>query len=163
MTTSEAESAGAKLRRAVEQSVEVLRGLSEAESARPREAGKWAPREIVGHLIDSAANNHQRFVRAQFQPDLVFTGYEQDEWVLSQRYREAPWAELVELWRLYNGHLARVMDAIPEDIRVRQTLRHNYDRIAWREFRPGEPATLDDLLHDYVAHLEHHLAQIRRS
>ena len=49
----------------------------QASAIRPR-PDKWSPREIVGHLIDSASNNHQRFVRAQFQDDLTFTGYDQD-------------------------------------------------------------------------------------
>ena len=51
------------------------------KSQTPRAQDKWSPREIVGHLIDSAANNHQRFVRAQFTDDLVFSGYQQAEWV----------------------------------------------------------------------------------
>ena len=29
-------------------------------------AGKWSRKELLGHLIDSAANNHQRFVRASY-------------------------------------------------------------------------------------------------
>ena len=66
------------LRRAVGEAVPVLLAIDEAASARPPAPDKWCPREIVGHLIDSASNNHQRFVRARFQDDLVFPGYEQD-------------------------------------------------------------------------------------
>ena len=55
-----------------------LRAISDADSARPRAPGKWSPREIIGHLIDSASNNHQRFVRASLQDELVFDGYEQE-------------------------------------------------------------------------------------
>jgi hypothetical protein len=29
--------------------------------------GKWSKKEIPGHLVDSANNNHQRFLRAQFE------------------------------------------------------------------------------------------------
>jgi hypothetical protein len=152
--------AAEELRRAVEEILPTLRAISEAESARPRAPGKWSPREVLGHLIDSASNNHQRFVRAQFQEDLVFPGYEQDEWVRAQRYADAPWVELLELWRLYNRHLARVMEAIPDEVRLRKTSRHNFHRIAHEKVPEGRPARLDDLMHDYVVHLRHHLRQI---
>ena len=155
------ETAGAELRRAVEEAMPALRAVSETKSAAPRAPGKWSPREIIGHLIDSASNNHQRFVRARFQDDLVFPGYSQDDWVRNQNYREASWSDLLELWRLYNLHLARVMDAVPEQVRRRETRRHNFHSIAFHEIPEGEPATLEYLMRDYVAHLRHHLAQVR--
>src|SRR5437867_285744 len=96
-----------------------LLALSEAESTKPPAPGKWSPKEVIGHLIDSASNNHQRFVRAQFMDDLVFLGYEQQAWVAAQRYQAAPWSDLVGLWRLLNLHLARVIEAVPASVRVR--------------------------------------------
>ena len=160
MSSSQTDNPAEKLRRAVAAGFPRLRALSEERSSRPRAPGKWSPKEVIGHLIDSASNNHQRFVRAAFQEDLVFPGYEQDEWVRNQRYRECPWADLVELWRLYNLQLARVMEATPEGLRRRETRRHNFHDIGFQTFLEGEPATLDGLMHDYVAHLGHHLAQI---
>ena len=151
---------GDALRRAVAAALPRLRAVSEARSAAPRAPGKWSPREVIGHLIDSASNNHQRFVRARFQEDLAFPGYQQDEWVRNQNYREAPWADLVELWRLYNEHLARVLDGIPEEVWRRATRKHTFDKILMVTVPAGEPATLDDLRRDYVAHLQHHLEQI---
>lgn len=160
MSSAQPLPAGAALRKAVEESLPRLRAIPEAESARPPAPGKWSPRQVLGHLIDSASNNHQRFLRARFQKDLVFPGYLQEEWVEAQNYRDAPWAELVELWGLYNLHLARVMDATPEDLLQRERRRHNFDHIAFRKLPEGSPATLAYLHLDYVAHLEHHLAQI---
>ena len=72
-------------------------------------ATAWSIKEIIGHLIDSAAHNHQRFVRAELQADLVFPGYDQDDWVRAQAYHSAPWGPLLTLWQSYNLHLARVM------------------------------------------------------
>ena len=68
------------------------------------QGGSWTKKEILGHLIDSAAINHQRFVRAQFTDDLVFDGYVQDDWVKVQDYQNRDWRELVELWHGYNRH-----------------------------------------------------------
>ena len=124
-------------------------------------AGAWSIKEIIGHLIDSAANNHQRFVRAEQQADLVFPGYAQDEWVRIQSYHSAPWNELVSLWESYNLHIARVMAAIPARIRDRKHAQHNFHHIGFREFSADEPVSLNDLMYDYVLHLQHHLAQVR--
>jgi hypothetical protein len=122
--------------------------------------GKWSPREIIGHLVDSASNNHQRFVRAMFQDDLVFQGYSQDEWVAAQNYQAATWTELVALWASFNRHLAHVMCNVPEPVRLKSHDRHNLDRVAFKPVASGAPVTLDYFMHDYVQHLRHHLAQI---
>ena len=37
---------------------------------------KWTLKEMVAHLIDSASNNHQRFVRLQIGHEISFPGYE---------------------------------------------------------------------------------------
>jgi len=121
----------------------------------------WSTKEIIGHLIDSAANNHQRFVRATSQPDLVFAGYAQDEWVRVQSYHAATWSSLLALWQMYNLHIAHVMRAIPAEVRERKHSNHNFDQIGFRTFDAEQPVTLDDLMYDYVVHLEHHLAQVR--
>jgi hypothetical protein len=115
---------------------------------------------VVGHLIDSASNNHQRFVRASLQDDLVFSGYAQNKWVEGQRYPEAAWADLITLWAAFNRHLAHVMAATPEAVRVRVHERHNLNEIAFRPPETKAQATLEYFMADYVDHLEHHLRQI---
>lgn len=149
-----------ELREVVERAAPRLAALSDEESMRASAPDKWSPRQIIGHLIDSAANNHQRFVRAQFQDDLIFPGYEQEDWVRAQGYNEAPWPELITLWRSYNLHLARVMAAVPQDVRDKEHKKHNLHRIAWQVVPEDKPATLDYLMSDYVGHLKNHLRQI---
>jgi hypothetical protein len=149
-----------RLRDSVTRAAPALLALGEAASARRPAPGKWSPREIVGHLIDSASNNHQRFVRGQLADDLVFPGYEQDRWVAVQRYQDAPWAELVELWRAYNLQIARVMASAPDEVRLRPRQRHNFHEIGFATVPANQPSTLDHLMRDYVDHLEHHLRQI---
>jgi hypothetical protein len=122
--------------------------------------GKWSAKEIVGHLIDSASNNHQRFVRARWQDDLVFSGYAQEAWVSAQDYQHAPWPDLLTLLVAYNRHLARVMRATPESVRLRLNARHNLDALAWQPVPADRPASLDEFMRDYVAHLRHHLRQV---
>ena len=150
----------AELEATVARAAEQLRQVGDAAAARRPAPGKWSAKEIVGHLIDSASNNHQRFVRAQWQDDLIFSGYRQDEWVVSQGYLAAPWGELLDLWLAFNRHIARVMRAMPPAIRQREHMRHNLDEVAWTRLPEGGPATLDYFMQDYVRHLQHHLRQI---
>ena len=149
-----------ELRSTVERAAPQLLAISDADSARRPAPGKWSPREIVGHLVDSASNNHQRFVRAQFQDDLVFTGYDQDAWVSTQHYQDASWRDLVTLWRSFNLHIARVIATMPLEVRTRVHTRHNFDVLAFQPVAAGAPTTLDYFMHDYVGHLKHHLRQL---
>jgi hypothetical protein len=143
----------------VEAATPRLLAIADGAAGRPPAPGKWSPREVIGHLVDSAANNHQRFVRGQLHDDLVFLGYAQDDWVRVQDYAHAPWEELVALWRLYNQHLARVMEHAPADRRLAPRARHNIQEIAFAA--PIEAtATLDGIMLDYVEHLLHHLRQL---
>jgi hypothetical protein len=144
----------------VDRAAPMLLAIADADSTVRPAPGKWSPREIVGHLIDSASNNHQRFVRTRTLDDLVVEGYAQDEWVAAQRYQEEPWRELVELWQLYNHHLAHVMNATPAADRDRLRHRHNLDQRAFQAVPPDHPTTLGYFMSDYVDHLEHHLRQI---
>ena len=148
------------LRGAIEKAMPRLESMSDEMTSRRPAPGKWSPREIIGHLIDSASNNHQRFVRAQFQDDLVFPGYAQDSWVSTQRYQDAPWNDLLTLWRSFNLHIARAMEAASAEERRRPRPRHNLDELAWRPVPREKPATLEYFMEDYVAHLQHHLRQI---
>jgi hypothetical protein len=146
-------------RETVDGAAKRLLTLSNAEAAARPAADKWSPKEIVGHLIDSASNNHGRFVRAQLESDLVFGGYEQAEWVSVQRYQEREWADLVRLWQSFNHHIAHVMETARAETLTRQRPRHNLDQLAWQPLADGQPATLEWFMRDYVGHLKHHLRQ----
>jgi hypothetical protein len=126
-----------------------LRKIDDAAASKRPAPGKWSNKEILGHLIDSAANNHQRFVRLQLTPRIDLPGYDQDEWVRVQRYQERPWHEIIELWQIYNTQLASLIRRVDP-----ATLRH-----VWRT-PDGKDADLEFIMRDYVRHLRHHLEQI---
>jgi hypothetical protein len=134
--------------------------ITEAQSEQPRAEDHWSSKQIIGHLIDSAANNHARFVLGQLKDDLVFSGYDQNGWVQIQHYQEAPWPQLIELWRAYNLHLLHVMSWAAPDKRHHQCTQHSLQTIAFETMSESEPATLEYLMKDYVVHLKHHLGQI---
>ena len=147
-------------RRTIDTASPQLLKLSEAEAERPRAEEHWSSKQILGHLIDSAANNHARFVLGQLKDDLLFPGYDQDGWVKTNHYQEAGWSQLVDLWRSYNLHLVHLMaHADKEKMNTPCTL-HTLPEIAFRTVPQSEPVTLEYLMQDYVAHLKHHLNQI---
>jgi DinB superfamily len=135
--------------KAILQVTDRLRSIDEqAASFRPA-PGKWSKKEILGHLIDSATNNHQRFVRLQSTTKVELPGYDQDTWVRLQHYQDRPWDEIVSLWQMYNAHLAEV-------------IRHadpNTTLNTWRTPN-GQEMTLEFIMRDYVVHMRHHLEQI---
>jgi hypothetical protein len=157
---SDAPAYAQRLVEAVRVATPALLAMDDEASMRHPAPGKWSPREIIGHLVDSASNNHQRFVRVRDRDDLVVEGYEQDAWVAAQRHQEAPWRELVMLWMTYNRHLARLMAATPRADRDRARVTHNLHLRAFRQVPADRPVTLGFFMNDYVDHLEHHLTQV---
>ncbi|MBX2840942.1 MAG: DinB family protein [Flammeovirgaceae bacterium] len=152
---------GALLRTVISGLWERLLGVSESRSEVKSAPEKWSPKEIIGHLIDSATNNHQRFVRAQFQNNMVFPGYDQDAWVAVQNYQGHTWKDLVNLWYYYNWHLSQVMDAVPDDIRYSREIKElNLHELAYISIDKDQPAVLETFMQDYIGHLEHHIQQI---
>ena len=148
------------LRLTVEDAAPCLLALGDEDSAARPAPGAWSKKETLGHLIDSATNNHRRFVLAQLDDGLDFEGYAQEGWVGVQHYNDEPWPQLVALWRHYNLHLAHVMSHAPEEKLRREHRLHTLDRIAFELVEKERPATLEYLMRDYVVHLKHHLDQI---
>jgi len=109
----------------------------------------WSPKEELGHLLDSAANNHQRTVRAQLEDNPAMPGYEQNRWVAIHAYQRRDWGELIELWQALNRQLLAAAEAVPDS--------------AWSRtltVAGSEPVTLQFVFEDYVVHMLHHLQHI---
>lgn len=141
----------ADLHAAIDAGLEIFQRVDETRTAERPANGGWCPREILGHLVDSACNNHRRFIVGQSAGPVVFDGYDGDAWVARQRYAELPFRDIVALWAAYNRHLAHVIGCAPEAA------------LAHRGTSPegsGE-TTLGFLMEDYVVHLRHHLDQLR--
>jgi hypothetical protein len=127
----------------------VFRQMGVGDWTRSRGEGAWTRLEILGHLIDSAMNNHQRFVRAMAEGAVTWPGYDQNAMVLVQQFGSANPVQLVALWESLNHYLARIVSLIPSN------------RLDAPCAIGGEaPVTLEFLVTDYVAHMQHHLRQI---
>ena len=126
----------------------LLKISSEIAGTKPA-PNKWSKKEILGHLIDSASNNHQRFVRAVQNIALDFPAYNQDRWVEVQHYNEMDWTNLIELFSLYNSHLCRVIEFLPPE---------SFDNPC--NIGKEKPVTLRFIAEDYLRHLKHHMEKI---
>ena len=117
----------------------------------PRGPASWSPKQELGHLIDSAANNHIRFVRAALEGEFHGPGYAQDDWVHIHGYQNMPWEAIVGLWLQYNSLLARLVARIPGSRMQTQSF-----------IGSAAPVTLAFLIEDYVVHMRHHIDHLLR-
>ncbi len=139
----------AELLAAIDAAEPRLRAIGDAKSAKPILAGGWSRKQALGHLVDSASNNHQRFVRAALEDSLSFPAYDQVRWSQVQRPQEAEWPALIALWTSYNRYLAHVIARLPAGkLDVMCNIGSN------------DAVTLRFLVVDYLRHLLHHLRQI---
>ena len=133
----------------IQQAMHLLRNISDDDASVKPAPGKWSQKEIIGHLLDSACNNQQKFVRTMLEDENHFPPYAQDEWVGAQRYNDADWHDLLSLWEAYNIQLAHIIRNIPED--ALQNKIFIVDK---------GPFTLGFIAADYVEHMKHHLKAV---
>jgi hypothetical protein len=139
------------IRRTVVDFTERFKNLDEVRASQKKGPEAWSQKEVLGHLIDSASNNHQRFVRIQYLKSRDFLAYDQNEWVKRQKYESRTWKELLLFWESYNFHLAHIINYLPlECLQISCTIGSN------------EPLTIGYIVVDYLGHMQHHLQQIER-
>jgi len=137
-----------KLKQLVAQAPSLLMALSPDEVSAQPAPGKWSKKQELGHLLDSASNNHQRVVRAQVEEQPSLSDYDGDRWVTLHNYQAMEWSEIIERWRVMNQQLIRAASSVaPRALERKLTVG-------------GKIMTLGVLLNDYVDHLLHHIRHI---
>ena len=115
----------------------------------PWRTGGWTRKQIVGHLMDSATNNRQRFVRASIEGKYTGPSYQQEEWVAAHGYSEQTWDTLLHWWRIEHEILAAAVDRIPEEKLKAQCVVGDEQAVS-----------LLFLMEDYWVHQRRHMAQM---
>jgi hypothetical protein len=118
----------------------------EAIADRLTDADTWTIRNHVAHLIDSASNNHQRFVRLQLAENVVLPGYEAEPWVNVSGINRMEFRQLILLWKLYNEYISEIIGNIKKDC-----LNHT-----WQQENGGRSLTLEFIVQDYYSHMKVH-------
>jgi len=142
----------ADLHAALAEGLALFAGIDEALSRERAKPDGWCAREVVGHLIDSACNNHRRFILGQTPGLPKFDGYDGDVWVARQQYVDESWADIVSLWAAYNRHLRHVIARTPAE----------HLRMSAIDPDGSGLVTVGFLMQDYVGHIRHHLEQVRK-
>jgi hypothetical protein len=133
------------------QTYDELRTVDDTKAAAKGEESQWSIKELIGHLIDSASNNHQRFVRLQIFDAIEFPFYQQEDFVRINDYQNESWEFLVEFWKLYNLHLVHLIEKI-DQAKLENIWLTSDDR----------KLTLGFIVEDYLNHLKHHISQIAK-
>lgn len=135
----------------IEQEEPILAALPEETITQRFNHQNRSIKQLLGHLVDSASNNHQRMVRLQYNNPLVFPDYTQDNdrWIALQDYQHADWKNLIQLWKSFNLHIIEIIKAVDE------TKLNNY----WHDYE-GTKVTLLDMINGYLGHLHLHIKHI---
>jgi len=126
-----------------------LNKLTAAQTSRKSDPSKWSSKEELGHLIDSALNNHRRIILVQLEDKLALPSYDGERWVEVQRYQDRDWTGLVQLWLTLNRHLLAAAETVPSSAWTRTCT-----------IGDSQPLTLKFVVDDYVDHMLHHLRHI---
>jgi hypothetical protein len=137
-------------RNSVLQSFEEMKWISEEAASSKTSNNQWSVKELLGHLLDSASNNHQRFVRLQIFDEIEFPFYQQEDFVRVNRYQNQKWETLLDFWKLYNLHLVHLVENIDDGKLKNVWITPSQERL-----------TLGHIVEDYLRHLKHHLGQIK--
>ena len=126
-----------------------LCAIGEMEARMPYRVGGWTRKQVLGHLVDSACVNHVRVAFAATTGAYAGPSYQQDAWVTLHGWSEMPWSAILDQWRARNTWLAEAVTNIPQErLSAPCTIGEN------------PPMRLDDLVRDYLLHLEHHVNQL---
>ena len=118
---------------------------------RKESAEGWSVKEILGHLVDSVSNNHQRIVRYIPKGNLNYPAYDQEQCVQRAAYQTFDLERLLALWYNYNQLLLHMIAGIPAaDLGSTITIGDK------------PPVAIRQLIPDYFAHMENHERQARR-
>lgn len=131
----------------VEKAPGLLAQINEEKISEKSTPNKWSKKEILGHLIDSATNNHQRLIRGQFEaiPEIQ---YDQNQWNKYSFYQQIDSQKIISFWTIYNIQLIEIIKRIPiENFKKQVKIGQNV-------------LTLDYVINEYIVHLEHHLKQL---
>jgi len=137
----------ARLNFIVEKVPSILTQISDDMMSEKPSPNKWSKKEIIGHLIDSATNNHHRFIRLQFE-DIPEIRYDQNKWNEFGFYQQIDAKHIVLFWTVYNKQLIEIIKRIPTE-NLKKQIKVGEDLLS-----------LEFLINDYVEHLEHHLKQV---
>ncbi|MBK8852303.1 MAG: DinB family protein [Saprospiraceae bacterium] len=126
------------------------RNLTEEDRSFKPSPEVWSPREIIGHLIDSARYNLMRFSEIPLETSpYMLKVYDPDNLVLLFDYQNQNDKNLITFWEQLNLQISGL---------IRNVKTADLERLVIIQ---GEVFSLAYIMYDYVGHLGHHLAELK--
>lgn len=103
------------LRRQADETARLFRGLDETQAGRPYAPGKWSPKEVLGHVIDTErvfAYRAMRFARGDRTP---LPGFEQDDYIKPGAFDARAIGDLVDEFTAVRAASLALFSGLPAD------------------------------------------------
>lgn len=137
------------LRNTIEENYSILKKINELDFSK-KSSDKWSKKEELGHLIDSALNNIQRFIRVQYEENAHII-YNQDKWANASNYQQRNSIALIELWYLLNQHIIAILENMDAQF---------YEKQMSTSLDVSNKNSILFIANDYIEHLNHHLKKL---
>lgn len=137
------------LRSEIAETVATLRAVSDADSLRRYDDGKWSLREVVGHMIDTERIFAYRALRIARGDATPLPGFDQDPYIATARFDERKWGSLIDEFEAVR--------------RSNLFLFEGLDAEAWgrRGTCSNNPITVRGLGYVIAGHEAHHMRIVR--
>lgn len=112
----------------------------------------WSIHEIVIHLSDSEAQSYVRFRSIVADDNPSIPNHHESAWASLLSYQKTSLSNALSLIKLIRKMNYEMLTQLPES---------NFHNSGLHSVRG--PETLYNLVHIYIAHFEHHIAQIHRN
>lgn len=139
-----------KLEELLKEVPKIINGIEDDNFFNKASSNKWSKQEILGHLCDSAVNNHARFIKISLTEEPIhIEGYLQNDWVRIHDYQHSySKSDLLALWIQLNKQILNLIKGSELDFNKQCILS---DKTV---------VTLSWLVDDYIEHMLHHIKQI---
>ncbi len=128
-----------------------IAGLTEDELQKIPADGSWSIKQILVHMLDSDLVGADRMKRVIAENNPTLLAYDETAFANSLFYHEAETELVSDLFRMNRRYIASILKRIPVS---------SFSRFG-QHTETGQK-TLEDLVRNYVDHLNHHLAFIYR-
>ncbi|MFB5265830.1 DinB family protein [Paenibacillus enshidis] len=104
----------------IEETLSILQPLNEEQANFKYASGKWSIKEVVGHITDNERVWTYRLLRIARGDNLVYPGYEQNQFVKEAQFDHVPFKDLLEEFESLRKSTVFMLKGLPAEAWQRQ-------------------------------------------